>query len=364
MKIKEVIQYLESRFPLYWQESYDNCGIQCGDKEQKITGALICFNFSEEALDLAIQSNKNLVISHHPLIFKGIQKIEPTNLTGKLIIKAIENKIVLYSMHTNIDNGVGGGNQLFADKLGLTKTSVLVPKESLFKKIVFFAPENQEIPIMDALFSVGCGTIGNYKNCSFRTDGVGTFQPNQQAKPYIGKADITETVNEVRVEMIFPAAIQTKVIQTLYQYHPYEEPAFDIFNLDSQVSNIGLGMIGNLPSPMSGKDFFTYLKDKLSIQHFRYSGNSDKMIKKVAVCGGNGSGFIKQAFQAGADVYITGDITYHNFFLTENQMIIIDIGHYEGEYFIKEIIYKELIEKFSNFATIIFEGEKSGIILV
>lgn len=364
MKIKEVIHYVESKFPLYWQEDYDNCGVQCGDKEQEITGVLVCFNFSEEALELAIQRKANLIISHHPLIFKGIQKIEPHNATGRLIFKAIENKLVLYSMHTNIDNGIGGGNQLFADKLGLKETKVLAPKSALFRKLIFFAPVNEEISIIDALFAVGCGTIGNYTNCSFRSEGIGTFQPNSSANPYIGKSDITEMVNEVRVEMIFPAAIQQKVIQTLYKYHPYEEPAFDIVSLENSISNIGLGAIGKLSAPMEVDIFFSFLKKQLSINHFRYSGKIDKKIEKVAVCGGSGGGFIRHAFSAGADVYITGDVKYHDFFLTDNQMIIIDIGHFEGEYFIKEIIYKELIEKFCNFATTIFEGEKSGITLV
>ena len=364
MKIKEVIDYLEKKFPLYWQEDYDNCGVQCGDINKEITGVLVCFNFSEKALEEAINKKANLVISHHPLIFKPLRKIEPVNVVGRLIFKAIEKGIVLYSMHTNIDSGIGGGNSLFAEKLELQDVKVLAPKAPFMRKLIFFAPKEQEISIMDALFAVGCGTIGNYKNCSFKSTGEGTFLPTDSAKPYIGELDITEVVDEVKVEMIFPTAIQSKVIQTLYRYHPYEEPAFDIFSLENQMQNIGLGKVGKLKQPMSAEDFFQYIKQKLQIDHFRVAGDMNRTIEKVAVCGGGGSGLIPQALAYGADIFITGDIKYHDFLSVDNQMIIADIGHYEGECFIKEIIYNKVKEKFSNFATTIFEGEKSGINLV
>jgi len=364
MKIKEVILHLERKFPLYWQEEYDNCGVQCGDKEQEITGALVCFNFSEKAIEEAIARNANLIISHHPLIFKGLQKIEPTSPTGRMIFKAIQHKLVLYSMHTNIDNGIEGGNWLFAKKLGLKELKVLAPKEALFRKLVFYAPNGEEVPIIDALFTAGCGAVGNYINCSFRAEGKGTFQPLKSANPFIGQADVTEMVDEVRVEMIFPKAIQQKVIKTLYRHHPYEEPAFDIFALENSISQIGLGSIGTLPQSMRAEYFFDVMKKELNIEYFRISGKTDRTIQKVAVCGGSGSSFIRTAFAAGADIFITGDVKYHDFFSVDNQMIIADIGHFEGESFIKEIIYNELKENFSNFATIILEGEKSGIILV
>ncbi|MEG2071160.1 MAG: Nif3-like dinuclear metal center hexameric protein, partial [Bacteroidales bacterium] len=289
MKIKEVIHHLEKRFPLYWQEDFDNCGIQCGDKEQEITAALVCFDFSEEVINEALALNANLIVSHHPLMLRnGIKKIEPTNRVGKIICKALENKLVLYSMHTNIDSGIGGGNTLFANKLGLKNVKVLAPKEALFQKLVVYVPTGNSVALKDALFAAGCGTFGNYKNCSFSVEGTGTFEPLKGAKPYIGQINNTEVVEEERVEMIFPTLLQRKVIDTLYKFHPYEEPAFDIFKLENSCREIGLGRIGKLEHPLGNDDFFTFLKEKLSLKIIKYSGKINRKIETVALCGGGG----------------------------------------------------------------------------
>ena len=253
MKIKEVTNYLEERFPLCLQEDFDNCGVQCGDVEQEITGALVCFEMSEKVIEEALAMNANLVISHHPLMLKrGICKIEPTNRVGSVICKALGHNMVLYSMHTNIDSAEGGGNDVFAEKLDLRNVRVLVPSEA-----------------------------------------------------------------------------------------------------EGMAEHNGLGRIGTLPEPMPVMDFLHYVKTKMSLQVLRYHGDTSKIISTVAVCGGGGASFIEDALRAGADAYVSGDIKYHDFFKAENRMLIADIGHYEGEFFIKEIIYKALKEKFSNFAAAI-----------
>lgn len=361
MKIKEVLSCLEQRFPLSWQEDFDNCGIQCGDKEREITGALICFELSDSVIDEAIRTGANLVISHHPLIFKGVKKIEPTNRVGRIICKAIENKILVYSMHTNVDSGIGGGNDLFAEKLQLKNVSVLAPAEGMYRKLVFFVPAMNADNVCQALYKVGCGKIGNYDRCSYNVHGEGTFRPLEGSNPYIGQMNKVESVEELRVEMIFPASIQRKVISTLYAEHPYEEPAFDIFKIENVSRQVGLGRVGELPEPMMPEQFFEYLKHQLHIEHLRYSGDMNKMIKKVAVCGGAGGSFIGQAMASGADAYVTGDIRYHDFFTPDNQMVIADIGHFEGEHFIKEIIYNELNKNFSNFAISKIKDEVSEV---
>jgi len=362
MQIKEVIQFLEQKYPLHWQEDFDNCGIQCGDKEHNITGIVVCFDMSEAVIDEAIAKGANMVISHHPIIYKtGLKKIEPTNRVGKIIIKALENKILLYSMHTNIDSGKGGGNVLFAQKLGLQKLTVLSPKENQFCKLVVFVPSESSVLLKEALFRAGCGNIGNYSHCSYSCEGVGSFKPLAGANPHIGKHNRIERVDEERIEIIFPKNKKRQIIETLYQNHPYEEPAFDIIALENLNREVGLGRIGLLPEPILAKDFIQYVKDKLKLDFVKFSGDTNAEIKKVAVCGGGGASFVADALAAGADAYITGDLKYHDFFIPENKMLLIDIGHFEGEHFIREIIVSHLQENFNTFATHFTEVEISVI---
>ena len=361
MKIKEVLAHLEKRYPLYLQEDFDNCGVQCGDKEQELTGVLVCFDPTMEILEEALTKKANLVVSHHPLLRNGLKKIEPTDRVGRLICKAIENRMVIYAMHTNIDSAVGGGNDLFAKKLDLRECAVLSPKESLYQKIVFFAPAENSGSIKDALFAVGCGILGKYENCSYSVNGRGSFKPLSDAQPHIGQINQLEEVEEERVEMIFPAAIQRKVLDAFFKIHPYEEPAYDIVNVENRSREAGLGRVGKLPFPMEAEAFFDYVKEKMGVSQIRYSGELSKRIERVAICGGGGSSLIQAALCAGADAYVTGDIKYHDFYIPDNQMIIADIGHFESEHFIREIIYNEITENFINFATSLSEVEKLKI---
>jgi len=358
MKIQEVIQFLEQKFPLHWQEDFDNCGVQCGDKEREITGIVVCFDMSEAVIEEAIAKGANMVISHHPIIYRnGLKKIEPTDRVGKILCKALENKILLYSMHTNIDSGKDGGNVLFAQKLGLQKLSVLSPKESQFYKLVVFVPAENSMLLKDALFRAGCGNIGNYSHCSFTCEGIGSFKPLADANPHIGQRNRIERVDEERIEMIFPKIKKRQVIEALYQHHPYEEPAFDIIPLENQNREVGLGRIGMLSQPMSAKDFIHHAKEKLNLEAIKFSGNINAEIKKVAVCGGGGASFVTDALAAGADAFLTGDLKYHDFFIPEKKMLLIDIGHFEGEHFIREIIVSLLKENFNTFATHFTEVE-------
>lgn len=363
MKIKEVLSHLEKRFPLYLQEDSDNCGVQCGDKERELTGVLVCFDPSLEVLEEALSLGANLIVSHHPLLRNGIKKIEPTERVGKIICKAIENKMVIYAMHTNIDSAVGGGNDLFSEKLGLKDCAVLSPKEAIYQKIAFFVPADDAGKVKDALFAAGCGTLGKYEHCSYSVNGYGTFKPLAGSQPYIGTTNQLEEVEEERVEMIFPAAIQRKVVETLYRNHPYEEPAFDIYKLENRCREAGLGRIGKLPEPVEAKEFLNYVKEKMMVQHIRCSGDLSRPIERVAVCGGGGASLLQAAMSAGADAYVTGDIKYHDFLIPENQMLIADIGHFEGEHFIREIIYNEITGNFSKFATSISKVEKLQIFI-
>jgi len=358
MKIKEVIQFLEQKFPLHWQEDFDNCGVQCGDAAREVTGIVVCFDLSEAVIEEAIAKGANMVISHHPIIYKNsIKRIEPTDRVGKILFKALENKVLLYSMHTNIDSGKEGGNVLFAKKLGLNNLSVLSPKENQFCKLIVFVPSENSILLKEALFKAGCGNIGNYSHCSFSCEGLGSFKPLTGSNPHIGHHNRIERVEEERIEMIFPKIKKRQIIEALYQHHPYEEPAFDIIALENLNREIGLGRIGELSKSMPVKDFIHFVKEKLDLESVRFSGTLNAEIKKVAVCGGGGASFVPDAISAGADAYITGDLKYHDFFIPENKMLLIDIGHFEGEHFIREIIVSLFKENFNTFAVHFTEVE-------
>ena len=358
MTIKDITTFLEQKFPLYLQEDFDNCGVQCGDVRQEITGAMVCFEMSEQVIDEAIEKGCNLVISHHPLMLKrGICKIVPADRVGAMICKALAHNMVLYSMHTNIDSGEGGGNDAFAEKLGLQDVKVLAPHKGLYRKLVVFVPADHAEKLKSALFAVGCGVQGNYDRCGYSLKGQGQFRPLEGANPYLGKENRVEHVEEERIEVLYPTGLQRTVIQTLYENHPYEEPAFDLLPLENESRTIGLGRIGELPKAMPVNEFLDYLKDKLGISHCRYAGDTTKTIRKVAVCGGGGSSFIDLAIASGADAYVSGDFKYHDFFKSHSGTLLVDIGHYEGEFFIKNIIFNLLNEKFTTFATLISKME-------
>jgi len=359
MTIKQVTQFLEQKFPLYLQEDFDNCGVQCGDVRQEITGAMVCFEMSEQVIDEAIAEGCNLVISHHPLILKrGITKILPTDRVGAMICKALAHNMVLYSMHTNIDSGIGGGNDVFAEKLDLQNVKVLEPHKGLYRKLVVFVPKENAEALKSALFEIGCGVQGNYDSCGYTVHGQGQFRPLKGANPHIGEENQLEHVEEERIEMIYPTGLQRTVVQAIYEHHPYEEPAFDLLPLENESRTIGLGRIGELPKVMPVSEFLECLKDKLGFEHCRYAGDTTKMIHKVAVCGGGGSSFIDLAIASGADAYVSGDFKYHDFFKSHSGTLLVDIGHYEGEYFIKNIIHQQIKENFTNFAALISKMEK------
>ena len=354
MIIKNITNFLEQKFPLYLQEDFDNCGVQCGDVSQEITGAMVCFEMSEQVIDEAIEKGCNLVISHHPLMLKrGICKIVPTDRVGAMICKALAHNMVLYSMHTNIDSGEGGGNDAFAERLGLQNVKVLDPHKGLYRKLVVFVPADHAEQLKNALFEIGCGIQGNYDRCGYSLKGLGQFRPLEGANPYLGQENQEEHMEEERIEVLYPTGLQRTVIQTLYDNHPYEEPAFDLLPLENESRTIGLGRIGTLPQKMNVPELLTYLKEHLGFTHCRYCGDTSKTIRKVAVCGGGGASFIDLAIASGADAYVSGDFKYHDFFKSHSGTLLVDIGHYEGEFFIKNIIFNLLNEKFTTFATLI-----------
>jgi len=350
MKIKSLISVLEDYAPISLQEGYDNSGLIIGHPEDEVKNALICLDVTEGVLKEAIDNGFGMIISHHPLIFRGINKINRKNSVERIIVNAIQHNIAIYAIHTNMDNIIQGVNGKIAQKLGLTNVSVLDTKKDLFRKIVTFCPHNYAEKVRNALFEAGAGQIGDYDKCSFNAEGTGTFKGNDETNPFVGAKNELHYEPEIRIETIYPFHKEQKIINALLSSHPYEMVAFDIFKLENQYQEFGSGLMGELKTELDEVVFLDQLKNIFNIHTIRHSKLLDKPIKLVAVCGGSGSFLIKKAMANGADIFITGDVKYHDFFEAEDKLIIADIGHYESEQFTKELIHTILIEKIPNFA--------------
>ena len=348
-KIKELIAELEKVAPLSYQESWDNSGLLVGNNSAQVSAVLLTVDVTEAIVEEAISKKANLIIAHHPIIFKGIKSLTGRNYVERTVIKAIKNDIAIYVMHTNLDVFPEGVSYKMAEKLSLKKIKTLDVTSDNLKKIAVFVPKTHEKKVREAILNAGAGHIGNYDNCSFNSEGIGTFQALEGSNPFVGKKNEIHFENEIRIEAIFPSNLKNEIIQAMLAAHPYEEVAYDIYTLDQKDNSIGLGKVGELAEAMEEKDFLQLLKKKFNLQNLRFSPLRNKKIKKVAVCGGSCSFLIQKAKQK-ADVFVTADIKYHEFFDAESELIIADIGHFESEQFSKDIFYDIISKKFSNFA--------------
>ncbi|MEX2336544.1 MAG: Nif3-like dinuclear metal center hexameric protein [Fulvivirga sp.] len=349
-KIKDIIQYLESIAPPAYQEGYDNARLITGDSQQKVTNILITLDTTEAIVAEAIEKDCNLIISHHPIIFKSLKSLTGKNYVERTVIKAIKNDIAIYAIHTNLDNISSGVNKKICEKIDIINTRVLLPKQETLLKLATFIPRAYTKEVVAALHAAGAGNVGNYSHCSFKVPGTGTFQPNDEANPLIGQANQQEEVSEDRVEMILPSYLENQVLAALHQSHPYEEVAYFITALNNYNQEIGSGMIGELEEEMEPFAFLKHLKRRMSLSCIRHTRTFGTNIKKVAVCGGSGSFLLGAAINKGADAFITADFKYHEFFDAEDRIVIADIGHYESEVFTKELIHEQLSKKFTTFA--------------
>ncbi len=350
MKIKTLIDYIESLAHPALQESYDNSGWQTGNPGEDIKAILICLDITEEVIDEAIENKCNLLISHHPLIFKGIKQIAGQNMTVRCIEKAIRNHINIYSIHTNLDNIMQGVSFGIAEKLNLSKLKVLRPLPNQLKKLVTFVPVNYADTVRSAMFEAGAGHIGNYDSCSFNLSGKGTFKAGNQAKPFVGKINEEHHEPEIRIETIIPSYLQSHVIKALLEHHPYEEVAYDIYPLENINPQMGSGLIGVLEKPLDAIALLKLMKERINTNCIRHSKLSDQRIRKVALCGGAGSFLLKDAIHQKADIFISADFKYHDFFEAGNQLVIADIGHYESEQFVLSFLQEFISRKFRTFA--------------
>jgi len=350
MRLSVLIKHLEDFAPLNYQEDYDNSGLLIGQPEQEIFAALVALDCTEAIVDEAIQQGCNLIITHHPIVFKGLKKLTGKNYVERVVLKAIRNNIALYAIHTNLDHVKHGVNGTICERLGLRNLKILSPKGGLLKKLVTFCPTDFASRVQEALFEAGAGNIGNYSDCSFSVEGAGTFKAGEDTDPYVGEQGTRHQENEVRIEVVFLAQQQRKVIVALLENHPYEEVAYDIYNLENALDTVGAGMVGWLEEPMDGLAFLNMVKDKMDATVVKHTALLPKKIKKVAVCGGSGSFLLQQAIASGADAFVTSDFKYHEFFDADNKLVIADIGHFETEQFTSGLLIDIIQEKFPNFA--------------
>ncbi|UTW60711.1 Nif3-like dinuclear metal center hexameric protein [bacterium SCSIO 12741] len=351
MKIQEIIRSLEKWAPPALQESYDNAGVICGDTQQELTEILVSLDCTEAIVDEAIQKGCNLIVSHHPIVFRGLKSLTGKNYVERTVIKAIQNNIVLYATHTNLDHVSTGVNFQIGQKLGIENPKILAPKKDLLQKLVTFCPKQQAEEVRQALFDAGAGHIGQYDHCSFNQAGSGTFRASESANPYVGEIGKEHLEEEVRIEVVLPAYSKNQIISALLKAHPYEEVAWDLYNLANEHPTTGAGMVGDLSEPMEVEAFLTLLKERFKVPVVRHTPLVKSKVQRIAWCGGAGSFLIGQAKRAGADLYLTGDVKYHEFFDAEDDLIIADIGHFESEQFTIQLIASHLKQNFSKFAS-------------
>lgn len=350
MKVEDITNIIEEFAPLSLQESYDNAGLILGSPDLEVRGCLLCLDVTEKVVEEAIQNNLNLIISHHPLIFNGLKKITGKDDVQRAVILAIRNNIAVYAAHTNLDHVISGVNGIIADKLRLINRSILRPLKGQLMKLITFVPQLHIEQVREALFAAGAGNIGNYDACSFNSEGYGTFRANGDAKPFVGEKDKLHFENEIRIEVIFPRTVRQEVVTALIKSHPYEEPAFDLIVLENQWNEVGAGIVGDLEESISSLEFLQILKSIFGIKSIKFTEIVKDKIRRVALCGGSGSFLLNDAVESGADIYISADFKYHEYFAAAGKIIIADPGHFEMEQFTKEIFYEIIRKKFPTFA--------------
>lgn len=350
VKIRDVLATLEAWAPKALQEHYDNSGLICGDKEQPLGNVLVSLDCTVAVVEEAIDRGANLIVSHHPIVFKGLKSLTGKTYVERTVIKAIKHNIALYAIHTNLDNVTTGVNHIIGEKLGLQNRRILQPKDGHLKKLIFFTPKKDSEAVLEAIFQAGGGHIGEYSDCAYRLEGLGSFKPGEGTNPAIGESGgDKEFVQETRAELIVPEWQLAHVLEALFQAHPYEEVAYDIYPLTNTQDNVGSGMVGELEEAMDEKAFLRRLKDNFHVPCIRHTEMQGRKIRKVAYCGGSGFFLLSQAKAAGADIYFTGDIKYHEFFDGENELLLCDIGHFESEQFTIDGIKSYISKNFPNF---------------
>ena len=350
MKITQIIGAIEEFAPISLQDSFDNSGLQVGDVSQKVKGILLCLDITEEVIEEAIELDCNLIISHHPLLFHPIKSLTGKTYIERCVIKACKHDLVLYAAHTNLDNTLGGVNFYLAEKIGLQNIRILKPQSNNLLKLVTFVPTDYVEAVRTALFNAGAGNIGNYDSCSFNLIGQGTFRADENTNPFVGQIGELHKEEEIRIEVILPVYKKTSITRALLTTHPYEEPAYDFYLLINEWNQVGSGIVGELPAEEGEESFLQRIKSIFQLKTLKHSPYTGKMIREVAICGGSGAFLIKDAIAYGADVFITGEAKYNDYYDVEDKILLTVLGHYETEHHTKEIFFDIISKKMPNFA--------------
>ncbi len=345
VKIKDIANALEMFAPLPLQDDFDNAGLQIGLPEAEVAGVLLCLDVTEAIVDEAIASGCNLIVSHHPVIFRPLKRITGKNYIERLIIKSLANGVAIYSAHTNIDNAPQGINRRLAQMLGLNNVRILQPKEDSLLKLAVYVPVSHADTVREALFAAGCGDIGNYASCSYNVNGFGTFKAGDGCSPFCGTVGELHREEEVRIETVLPAYMKDRAVSAILKSHPYEEPAYDIYPLKNSWDSVGTGIIGELPEERDALEFLGLVKERLGVGCLRHTPLNGKKIKKVALCSGAGGSFAPAAMASGAGLYITGEARYHDLFNYDGMAVAV-VGHYESEICVMDIFGELLASSF------------------
>ena len=350
MRIADIIRVLEAWAPPVLQEDYDNSGLQVGDRNAEVRAALIALDCTEEVVAEAVKRGCDLIIAHHPVIFRGLKSITERTGVERTLLAAIRNNVAIYAIHTNLDNVIDGVNAEIGACLGLQGLRVLDPKPGQLRKLVVFVPMEHADAVRNAAFQAGAGHIGNYDECSFTAGGMGTFRPGSGTRPFVGEQGIRHSEAEFRLEFIYQAPLERGIVQALLAAHPYEEVAYDIHPLANVHPGIGAGAIGVLPEAMEEGRFLELVRTAFGAKAIKHTALRGRPVERVAICGGSGAFPIGKALGAGADAYVTADVKYHEFFSPEGQMVLVDVGHYESEQFTMRLIQRHLRGKLPTFA--------------
>lgn len=350
MKIQDFINPLEKLANPRLQEGYDNAGLIVGNRADDCSGVLISLDTTERVVEEAIAKNCNLIVSHHPIVFKGVKRLTGANYVERTLIKAIKNDIAIYAIHTNLDNVLHGVNGHLAKLLQLKNVRVLSEKKATLKHLITFVPVEYAEKVRSALFENGAGNIGNYSEASFNVEGEGTYKALEGAQPFLGEIGSRHMEKEVRIEVIYPFYSEGKIVRALKEAHPYEEVAYFISELENTESSTGSGLIGELEEEITELELLINVKNVLKSKCLKHTPLLNRPVKKVAICGGSGFFLLPNAIAAGADAYLTADIKYHEFFDADGKILLIDGGHYETEQYTINLLYEYLKNIFSTFA--------------
>ncbi|MEF8984617.1 MAG: Nif3-like dinuclear metal center hexameric protein [Bacteroidales bacterium] len=361
MQIKELVEYLNTAIPLGLQEDYDNSGLLLGNTDNELSGVLVSVDVTEAVIEEARQKGANFILAHHPLIFSGLKSLTGKSHVERSVIRAIKNDLAIYAAHTNLDNLKNGFNFMMADRLGLKNQQILRPRQNDLVKLVFFVPHDHADQVRRAVFEAGAGVIGDYDQCSYNLHGQGTFRPGEGSDPYSGKKGEMHFEEETRVATFFPSRKTAQVIEAMNKAHPYEEVVYDLYPLKNEDKDNGAGVIGTLNEEMPEKQFLDWIKTQLNTECIRHTKLLESFVSRVAIAGGSGNFLLNDALSQKADVFISADFKYHDFFKADGKILIADIGHFESEQMSKEFFYDLLTKNFHNFATHLSEVNTNPI---